>query len=382
MATQQFTPPVPTADGVAAQPIPAFAPPVAATVPAPVGGGLPAQSAPKTAAVSFRPSDFTKQGFLDEIAVTILSARWVNDFQYTDAQGKPTMRLNPSTNMNEPIPLQLALKVVYHLDDGNTSEQSYTAGNRDRFDLINEGRGLMGDDKNKGIPDSTNVSFFIEQFVAAGLVETFLDGNDMGHLDGFRVLLRQLPPPNRNFREPGPSAAGASGPTQGQQRRQNTIPVPVHIYSAPGEAVQAPAPVAAPVSVAPPVVAPITIPAPIVAPITAPAPVPPPAVAPTPVAVPPIQPPPTTTAAPAAPDAQLTTILTTELTEFVTAQRGNGVANVVKGAFVANLIGKYTSIDQELAGRLVQALGDEFGFFNGMVASGAISAYDQVTITF
>ncbi len=374
MTTEQFTPPTQVVDGAtAAAPGGQFAPPVAtpAAVPAQVvaGGGLPAQSAPKTSAVSFRPSDFVKTGFLDDIAVTILTARWVNDFEYKDAQGKVRTRVNPSTNMNEPIPPQLALKVTYRLDDGTDSEQFYTAGNRDRFDLLNEGKGLMGDDRNKGIPDSTNVSFFLDAFVKAGLVETFLDGNDIGRLDGHRVHLHQLPTPNRNFREVGPSAAGASGPTQGQGQTQRTLPVPTHIYSAPGEVANT-TPVAVPASVAPPVAAPIAAP---VTPATTPAPI----TSPAPVAAPPIQPPTSNPAPVVSPE--LVATLTTELTEFVSTQKGNGVGQVPKGGFVTTLISKFGS-DQALAGNLVQAADDSF--FNSMVASGVISGYDQVTLTF
>jgi len=387
MTTEQFTPPTQAVDGAtAAAPGGQFAPPVAtpaAAAPAQVvaGGGLPAQSAPKTSAVSFRPSDFVKTGFLDDIAVTILTARWVNDFEYKDAQGKVRTRVNPSTNMNEPIPPQLALKVIYRLDDGTNSEQFYTAGNRDRFDLLNEGRGLMGDDRNKGIPDSTNVSFFLDAFVKAGLVETFLDGNDIGRLDGHRVHLHQLPTPNRNFREVGPSAAGASGPTQGQGQTQRTLPVPTHIYSAPGE-VANPTPAAVPASVAPPVAAPTMIPAPLPAtapspaPVAAPAPVPTP-IGPAPVTAPIIQPPPANPAPVVSPE--LVATLTAELTEFVSTQKGNGVGQVPKGGFVTTLISKFGS-DQALAGNLVQAADDSF--FNSMVAGGVISGYDQVTLTF
>jgi len=364
-----------------------------------VAGAPQTPAAPKTVSISLAPEDAVRLLPLDNVDAEIITMRWKVD-QYRGADGQVSTRINDTTKMREPIPPQIFLVLnVKYLDgtDNTQRPQMYSIGDPNRFDVGNDGRSLLGDDRVKGLPRDTNGQFMLTRMGAAGVTSEQFQANDLAIFDGMGVHIDMVPPPERNIRDDNAvSAAGPGQPAQGGGARgTNNIPVitrinywpgqapnpappapPVESYaSAPGQAAPvappvAPPPPAAPVAPPPPAPTPPAATAPVPAP-TAPVPSAPPVAAVVAVPAPEVP-------APVAEAGSIEATAKEMFIAFVASQKATGLFTVNKGAITAVLF--RDALTQEAAGLMLNVISDP-KFMNQMIADGVITAYDEANMS-
>jgi hypothetical protein len=138
--------------------------------------------------ISFRPSTFAKGGFLDDVDVDIVRARFVT-FDYDGKADKPT----------------LALCVTYKDSAGDEHTQYYSAGDLQFFvpseDPKNEdlnGITIAQVGSKAALSASSNFAIFANSLANAGFPEDELDKGDIRVIEGLNVHVNQVPAPKRS----------------------------------------------------------------------------------------------------------------------------------------------------------------------------------------
>lgn len=203
-----------------------------------------------TTPVNFQP-EAAITVLVDDVRALLTKVRW-EVFTYPLRQGTPAGTAPNRT---------LAIRPVYRLLDGTTYQNDiFSNGSPERYTIGAEGRALFGGENTTGLVKGSNSEPWFDYLVRgdpSGEIHPLLGQNDLALIDGIEVHLRRMPPPERDIRDRGPSAAG--GQQQGQQQQRFDILVPIFVYKTakgtvnpiPGQTAPTTAPAATPAPVTP-----------------------------------------------------------------------------------------------------------------------------------
>lgn len=117
----------------------------------------------------------------------------------------------------------LAARVTYKDDDGQEYVQHYSAGDKEKFNIINNGKSLEPKAEGAALSKSSNFYILMNAAINAGVPENKL-GDDISVLDGLYTHNIGMPEPNR---------AGLASSQPREDGRTRVISVPDKILSAP-----------------------------------------------------------------------------------------------------------------------------------------------------
>lgn len=142
------------------------------------GAGQAERTSQPSNLVSLKPSDQTAGGMLDDVDVTFTECSFV-EYDYNGKADKPT----------------LALKVMMN-DGENDHEQYFSAGDLERFQPSEDGKGIVAVSGAKGLSSTSNCAIFLKSIVDVGFPEDKLTGR-VDVFENMNAHLVRIPQPKR-----------------------------------------------------------------------------------------------------------------------------------------------------------------------------------------
>lgn len=130
--------------------------------------------------ISFSPETFTEGGFLDDVDVEIMDAK----FMLYDYQGKSERGAVPV--------LHMGLKKA---TDGEVQDQYWSVGDADSWQPTTDGKGLIPIKGQAGLNKNTRAAMLFSSLVDSGLDVGVLEAGDISLLIGYTGHIVQVPAP-------------------------------------------------------------------------------------------------------------------------------------------------------------------------------------------
>jgi len=163
---------------------------------APAGAARPNSHGAVQQYASLNPEDYTQGGLLDDVDVTVASARFC-EWDYNGSIDHPVLALCVSIDYTDPATGKPA-----------QADQYYSAGELSRFIPSDDGTHAVAVAGAKGLAGGTNAALFLQSVIDQGFpVDRFGDG-DVSALDGLVAHINRVAQPKRGAQITGKTQSG------------------------------------------------------------------------------------------------------------------------------------------------------------------------------